>query len=170
MKYSTLPALLTLCLLTLSLLAACAPPNAPRPALAEVSDQNCVQDQMLAGRIVFRTCLVSSPHPTGMRDDQEYRPQIATVVRSPAGAFGNPMIWTVEVRRNGELVMRRALDDLDLQVLEHQDSLEIESVAPLGGMREMEPGRYVVTYSRNDGSNESVSHTIVIEDEGEEAP
>lgn len=141
---------------TAGLIAACATtaPRADAPAPAP----NCVIEHSFAGRVEIETCLEA--RRPNQREDEPFQPRVATVIRTPVGTYGNPMAWTIEVRQDGRLVVRNALEAVEHELRETDESIEIHSITPLGHLDEMEPGSYEVTYERDDGSMETVIVTL----------
>lgn len=125
-------------------------------------DPNCVDSELGNSRV--RTCLVHTVQPSGFHNE-EFGPRIATVFQTPYGTIGNPMAWTVEVRKNGELIVHQALTDAENQTIERDGFIEVESTIPLGELQEIESGEYEVIYTPDDEDAEPIRSVIQIDED-----
>lgn len=125
-------------------------------------DPNCVDSELGNSRV--RTCLVHTVQPSGFHNE-EFGPRVATVFQTPYGTIGNPMAWTVEIRKNGELIVRQALTDAENQTIERDGFIEVESTIPLGELQEIESGEYEVIYTPDDEDAEPIRSVIQIDED-----
>ncbi|MFU8803117.1 MAG: hypothetical protein ACNA8W_04830 [Bradymonadaceae bacterium] len=146
-------------------LAACATQTGERQVIgmdAERTATNCVQGHAIGGSVQFETCLVPSRGRDMVPMGEMHQPQVATIVRTPVVAFSNPTRWSVEVRRDGALVIRRQLDGLLQDVRDEDEFIEFHSETPLGEMEEIEPGTYEIIYFSEDDEEPTSTTTIVV--------
>lgn len=131
-------------------------------------DPNCVESDLRGGAVRVRTCLVHTIQPSGY-SNSETGPQVATLVQTPKFAYGNPMGWTVEVRKNGKILVHQALTTDQNEAIERDGSLEVESSIPLGDLSEIQPGEYEVIFTPDD-ENEEPIRTIITVPENPDSP
>ncbi len=124
-------------------------------------NRNCVDSDLRGGAVRVRTCLVHTIQPSGY-SNSETGPQVATVVQTPNFAYGNPMGWTVEVRKDGKILVNQALTTEQGEAIDREGSLEVESSMPLGDLREIEPGEYEVIYTSEDEDEEPIRTIITV--------
>lgn len=155
-------------LLSTALLGACASTQGERQVTgmdAQRTAQNCVQGQGIGGSITYETCLVDRPGRDFSPMSEMARPELVTVLRTPVGTFANPTRWTVEIRRNGEFVLRRDVDGILQDAREGDQYIEVRSRTPLTELEEIEPGTYEILYFSEDDETPAATTTIEVDEE-----
>ncbi len=132
-------------------------------------DRNCVDSEINSSGVQVRTCLVhDNASQPGYMNYEMATPAVTTVVKTSKGTFGNPMAWTVQVRRNGELIVNQALSTQGQEIIEREGSLEIESYFNLGDSREILPGEYEVIITPEGENAEPIRSVITVPENPEE--
>lgn len=136
------------------------------------NDRNCIDSDIQRGSVRVRTCLVHSN--IGRAEYMNYEtvsPQVTTVVHTPQGSYSAPLAWTVEIRKDGEVIVRQAITGDPQEAIERDGSLEVQSSIPLGDFDEIQPGDYEVIYTPDDQSEEPIRSIITVpENKDAEAP
>jgi hypothetical protein len=130
----------------------------------------CSQQDYGALNMSIRTC-VQDFGPTTLPEAAQMRnPYVVTVVDTPQGKFSNPLIWSMEVERDGEVIIDRRFSDegADVQTEAIGERVEIRSAVPLTGEGELEPGTYEIRYRTEEGEEVGTS-TIVVEPDADDA-
>lgn len=168
--------LLSLILLTFaaSTLTACATGNdGPRDPLEdEIADRGpsqCVRQDIGPMNSTIVSCVQDFGPSTLPEEMQMRNPHVVSVIETPGGSFGNPLTWSMEVRRDGELIIEREFGEDDAVVEEEEGRAEIRSAVPLNEEEQLVPGIYEFRYLQ-DEQGEVGTTTIEIEppEEGEE--
>jgi hypothetical protein len=161
-------------LFAVTLVGACASPSPPTRQVtgmdAQRTAQNCVQGVGLGGSIQYETCLVQRPGREFSPMAEMAQPELVTVLRTPVGTFANPTRWTVEIRRDGQFLMRREVDGILQDVREGDQFIEVETRTPLAGLEEIEPGTYEIFYFGEGDDEPAATPTIEVGDETEPLP
>lgn len=88
-------------------------------------------------------------------------PYVVTVVDTPKGKFSNPLIWSVEVSRDGEPLVEQQFgaEEAAVETQSEGERVEIRSAIPLSEEGELVPGTYQFRYRTESG--EEVGTTTV---------
>jgi hypothetical protein len=135
----------------------------------------CMQQDYSALNMSIRTCVQDFGPTTALPEEARMRnPYVVTIVDTPKGKFSNPLIWFLEVERDGEVIIDRRFSDVegaDIQTEAVGERVEIRSAVPLSEEGELEPGTYDIRYRTEDGEEVGTT-TIVVEEEqdGQPAP
>lgn len=148
------------------------------PACATSSDTNaeeryaqrgppqCSEQDLSAFKMSIRTCVQPFGPATLPEEARMRNPYVVTVVNTPAGTYSNPAAWTVEVRRDGELIVERAFTESE-SAIEQDDSLvEFRTAVPLTPDGDLEAGTYEIRYRSVEG-DEIGTTTIEVPASGE---
>jgi predicted small secreted protein len=137
--------------------------------LAQRGPPQCTQRDYSALNMSIRTCVQDFGPATLPEEAQMRNPYVVTVVDTPQGKFSNPLIWSLEVERDGELVIDRRFNDegSDVQTEAIGERVEIRSAVPLTAEGELEPGTYEIRYRTDDG-DEVGTTTITVEPKQEQ--
>lgn len=128
------------------------------------NDPNCVDSDIRGGAVRVRTCIVhnlSTATDSGYLNYEMATPQVTTVVQTDKATFGNPMAWSVEVRRNGELIVSQALTTEGQEIIEREGSFAVESYFELGS-KEIQPGEYEVIITPDEEGAEPIRSVIQV--------
>lgn len=162
-----------LCLFSALLLAASLPACATSPdtgddeRYARRGPPQCSEQDLSAFNMNIRTC-VQPFGPTTLPEEMRMRnPYVVTVVNTPAGTFSNPTAWTVEVRRDGELLVERAFTESESAIEQDESLVEFRTAVPLTPAGELEPGTYEIRYRSVEG-DEIGTTTIEVPETGED--
>ncbi len=136
----------------------------------------CTQQDVSPLSMSIQTCVQNSlPNqqgfgPNTLPDYMQMRnPYVVTVVNTPKGTFSNPLMWNVEISRNGEVVAERKFSAAEAAVQtqpEEGSRVQIRSAIPLGEGGKLEPGTYEFRYSTPQGK-ELGTTTIEVPAKGE---
>lgn len=122
----------------------------------------CSEQDLSALNMNIRTC-VQPFGPTTLPEEMRMRnPYVVTVVNTPQGTFSNPAIWTMEVRRDGELIVERTFTETEAAIEREGSFVEFRQAVPLTEQGELEPGTYEIRYRTEDG-DELGTTTIEVE-------
>ncbi len=144
----------------------------PEERYASKGPPQCSEQDISAFDMNIRTC-VQPFGPTTLPEEMRMRdPFVVTVVRTPQGTFSNPTAWTMEVRRDGELIVERAFtDNTEARVEPEGSMVEFRQAVPLTDEGELEPGTYEIRYRSVEGDELGTTTIEVEPTEGqEEAP
>ncbi len=166
---------LTLLVFAASSITACATGNdGPRDPLedeiAERGPSQCVQQDIGPMNSTIVSCVQDFGPSTLPEEMQMRNPHVVSVIETPRGSFGNPLTWSMEVRRDGELIIEREFGEDDAVVEEEEGRAEIRSAVPLNEEDEqLVPGIYEFRYLQ-DEQGEVGTTTIEVEppEEGEQ--
>jgi hypothetical protein len=157
-------------LVAASLVAGCATSGDSRDReLRDEGPPQCVRQDLMAFNSTIRTCVQSFGPSTLPEEMQPRNPHVVTVVDTPRGQFSYPLTWSMEVRRDGELVVEREFAEGDTAVEEGDDRLEIRSALPLAEDEELVPGIYEFRYRTSEGEDVGTT-TIEVQPLDEAAP
>lgn len=139
-------------LIVVGLIAGCATGQSGQgPAGERASeDRNCVERDAATPGVRIRTCLQVTA-PESLPDEMRRQgPWVVTVVETPAGTFSNPLAWTLEVQRDGQVVARQAFSapEATVEAVEEGEELEIRASTPIGAGVSIEPGTYRFRYQQ----------------------
>ncbi|QDG50400.1 hypothetical protein FIV42_06530 [Persicimonas caeni] len=152
-------------------LTACAtsPDTGDDERYARRGPPQCSEQDLSAFNMNIRTC-VQPFGPTTLPEEARFRnPYVVTVVNTPAGTFSNPTAWTVEVRRDGELIVERAFTETEAAIERESSFVEFRSAVPLTEEGELEPGTYEIRYRDEQGEDIGTT-TIEVPPADGEAP
>ena len=129
-----------------------------------------MQDIGPAGNVRVQTCVEPYGPETLPEEMQPRHPYVVTVVDTPYGTFSNPLRWSFELIRDGEVVFTRDFEESETTVERTGDRTQIRSTVPLPEQVEIEPGIYEFRYLDSE-AGELGTTTIEVEEpeEGGEA-
>lgn len=116
--------------------------------LARGGPPQCTVQDLGATNLSIQTCVQNYAPETLLEEARMRNPYVVTVIDTPAGKFSNPTMWSVEVVRDGQVLVERQFgaEAAAVETGEEGERVEIRSAVPLPEEGELAPGTYQIRY------------------------